>query len=257
MAGARHQAQGQSGDDRIVVFHLPWGPERDVDPVIRTTPLSRKLNRKPVNSFELPKLIPQCLDGISTLWPKADPAPAAIRRPAITPARRPFLRFRHIMIHDISSNAIKDGEKDTNLSIIIINVNGREKFARTPLVYLYNTASCGRPFITSKAGSGVRFPGSSGPAPDDARPAAARPENIRRNRGRLPPRSRPRPVLSARRKSPSRLHPAAPDGRSSQRPDRLSRRPCRGRRNPGRSGGPRGPGGSRRHSRRRSAFWEP
>jgi hypothetical protein len=66
-------------------------------PEMRLTRLSRKLNRNPVNSLELPKLIPHLWEGMSRLWPESWLLPANKRnkaRPAAVPAVvRRYVRF--------------------------------------------------------------------------------------------------------------------------------------------------------------------
>ena len=48
-------------------------------PEIFRTRLSRKLNLRPVNSFELPKLMPQVSAGMFRLWPAAEAAMPSAR----------------------------------------------------------------------------------------------------------------------------------------------------------------------------------
>src|SRR5512136_73747 len=60
-------------------------------PLISRTPLSRKLKRRPLKVFELPKLIPHVFEGMSRLWPNSPAAaagPKAKRRRTANDIRR-------------------------------------------------------------------------------------------------------------------------------------------------------------------------
>jgi hypothetical protein len=65
-------------------------------PEMRRTRLSRKLNRNPVNSLELPKLIPHLWEGKLRLWPESGLLPVNKRNTA-RQAAAPAPARRHVL----------------------------------------------------------------------------------------------------------------------------------------------------------------
>jgi hypothetical protein len=77
-------------------------------PEMRRTRLSLKLNRNPVNSLELPKLIPHLWEGMSRLWPESGLLPANKNnkaRPAAAPA--PVRRCVHFLMGCLPIDGVK------------------------------------------------------------------------------------------------------------------------------------------------------